>query len=209
MIKREQKRAGLGAGGATDTAAATSEPSATASASAGSAPKLAAPGAYHAHHPHQPHHPHHQPSPFDTIAEEPSGVVQEAASGDIGKAEGGDDDDDSSSVPGVGLGMQSQLRSRRMSVRLSGGGMVVHNSCPIPDLVPCKGKSVGSRRRGSSAGSWKMGADWAAGSAGVCVHAGATIAPPCCHPRLLVMCRLGAHPRPQAVPQRLARHGQA
>ena len=141
MIKREQKRAGLNGGDAGDAGDVTGKaaPSAaSALASIGSASKLAAPGSHHHHayHPHHPHHPHHQPSPFDTITEEPSGGVQEAASGDMDKAEAGGDGDGCALGPAL-----STLSSRRMSVRVSGCGMAVHNSCPIPDLVPCKGRS--------------------------------------------------------------------
>ena len=32
------------------------------------------------------------------------------------------------------------LGSRRLSLRLSGGGLAVRNSCPIPDLVPPSGE---------------------------------------------------------------------
>jgi hypothetical protein len=156
MIKREQKRAGLDTAEAGDAGNATGKaaPSASALASAGSSSKVAPPGSHHhTYHPHHPHHPHHQPSPFDTITEEPSSGVQEAASGNIDKAEaGGDGGDDDGCALGPAL---STLRSRRMSVRVSGDGMLVQNSCPIPDLVPWKGASVCSRSCSldSSAGS--------------------------------------------------------
>jgi hypothetical protein len=178
IIKREKKRAGINAAntvggvGATSKAAATlTAPPATTSASAGSASKL---DALNSHL-----HPNHQPSPFDAITE-PSAGVQELASNDMGRMEagftGGDGDDGCELAPAL-----STLSSRRISVRVSAGGMVVQNSAPLPDLVPEKGTLVCRRSCSlvSRAGSWELN-----GLPGPrrCLHVTVTFTPGCCPP---------------------------
>jgi hypothetical protein len=178
MIKREKKRAGLNAAntvaGAGATRAATlTAPSTTASASAGY--KLAAPNSTL--------HTPHQPSPFDAITD-PSAGVQMGAINDMDKMEAGgkgsDDDDGCELAPAL-----STLSSRRMSVRVSAGGMVVQNSAPLPDLLPEKGTLVCRRSRRSScslvsvAGSWELN-----GLPGplACLHVAVTSTPRCWPP---------------------------
>lgn len=96
-----------------------------------------------------------QPSPFDAIAEEGSGVDSPDATGGLATLPSGTTakhdcvDEKAAAVAEAGYIATSHsagaalddgpLGGRRMSVRLSAGGLAVRNSCPVPDLVPPSG----------------------------------------------------------------------
>lgn len=96
-----------------------------------------------------------QTSPFDAIEEEGSGVESPDAKGGLSAPPSGTTakhdcvDEKAAAVAEAGyIGTSHSagavlddgpLGGRKMSVRLSAGGLAVRNSCPVPDLVPPSG----------------------------------------------------------------------
>ena len=92
-----------------------------------------------------------RPSPFSTTPEDSSAERASEAGKSLAAC------DPAGLEEGAALGgraLSSALGSRQMSARVSGSGMQVLNSEPIPDLVPLSGKPAagGSRRMGCEPG---------------------------------------------------------
>lgn len=102
---------------------------------------------------------------------------------------------DASKLEGGGVVAAEQLGnplgSRLMSVRMSSGGIAMHNSCPIPDLLPPSGTFVGTgcAAAGACTACWtcaQAGRPAAALQAGASSPAsGATPPTAACHPTCL------------------------